>query len=203
VDLRKRWFETWQLLGLAGNAELLQELLRRYKEPQRSYHTLQHLEECFAKLDELRGLAEHPAEVELALWFHDAIYEPRRGDNEQRSADWARASLLAAGGAPEAAGRVHALIMATRHAVEPSGMDQQVLIDVDLSILGAGAQRFDEYEAQVREEYRWVPKPIYRRKRAEILRSFLERPSIYSTPRFVERYEKQARANLQRSLARR
>jgi len=195
VDLRRRWFEAWQALGLAGDSDLLQQILDHYGEEHRSYHTLQHLEECFGKLDELRGIAEHPAEVELAVWFHDAIYEPRRNDNEQRSADWARQSLLAAGAAAE---RVHALVMATRHAVEPSGIDQQVLIDVDLAILGAEAQRFEEYEAQVRKEYRWVPELIYRRRRAEILRSFLDRPTIYSTPLFIERYEKQARANLAR-----
>ena len=198
MDLRKRWFDAWRALGLAGDPDLLQEVLHRYSDARRKYHTLQHLEECNGKLDELSGIAEHPAEVELALWFHDSIYEPRRSDNEQRSADWARESLLAAGAAPDVAERVHALIMATRHAVEPRGIDQQVLIDVDLAILGADSQRFDEYETQVREEYRWVPELIYRRKRAEILRSFLERPTIYSTPLFVERYEKQARANLAR-----
>ena len=198
MDLRKRWHDAWQALGLAGDSNLLEEVLHCYSDARRTYHTLQHLEECFGKLDELRGFAEHPAEVELALWFHDSIYEPRRSDNEQRSADWAREILLAAGAASEIAERVHALIMATRHAAEPSGIDQQVLIDVDLSILGAEAQRFDEYETQVRQEYRWVPKLIYRRRRAKILRSFLERPTIYSTPLFIERYEKQARANLAR-----
>jgi predicted metal-dependent HD superfamily phosphohydrolase len=77
-----------------------------------------------------------------------------------------------------------------------------VLVDVDLSILGATQSRFDEYERQVREEYGWVPEPIYRRKRREILESFLGRPAIYNTARFIGRYEQQARANLARSLAR-
>lgn len=151
----------------------------------------------------MRALPEHPAEVELALWFHDSIYDPGRKDSEQRSADYARESVLACGGAAEVANRVHALVMATRHAAEPQGVNQQVLVDVDLSILGAGAARFDEYEAQVREEYRWVPKPIYTRKRRRILEGFLSRATIFSTPLFIERYERQARANLQRSLARR
>jgi predicted metal-dependent HD superfamily phosphohydrolase len=81
-------------------------------------------------------------------------------------------------------------------------MDENVLVDVDLWILGAAEERFEEYEGQVREEYGWVPGPIYRRKRRAILESFVSRPTIYSTGRFIERYERQARANLARSIAR-
>jgi predicted metal-dependent HD superfamily phosphohydrolase len=178
VDLRKRW---------RGDAALLEQLLARYREPHRHYHTLQHLEECFEKLDELRDLAPHPGDVELALWFHDAIYDTRRDDNEARSADWARAAV---------GERVAELVMATRHDAQPTDMDARVLVDVDLSILGAPDARFAQYERQVREEYRWVPALIYRRKRRQILDGFLARPTIYNTGRFIERYEAQARRNL-------
>jgi predicted metal-dependent HD superfamily phosphohydrolase len=171
-----------------------EELIARYREPHRRYHTLQHLEECFARFDELADLAERPAEVELAIWFHDAIYDTKRGDNELRSADWA---LDATGNK-----NVHALVMATRHEAVPQGRDEQVLVDVDLWILGAPPERFDEYERQVREEYAWVPGLVYRQKRREILESFVARPAIYSTERFAQRYEPRARANLARSLAR-
>jgi predicted metal-dependent HD superfamily phosphohydrolase len=132
--------------------------------------------------------------VELAIWFHDAIYDTRRSDNEQRSADWAVSST--------GNSNLRALVMATRHEAVPEGIDAQVLVDVDLSILGAEPQRFDEYEVQVRQEYGWVPGMIYRRKRREILESFLERPTVYRTARFIERYEPRARANLARSVAR-
>jgi predicted metal-dependent HD superfamily phosphohydrolase len=98
--------------------------------------------------------------------------------------------------------RVHGLIMVTRHEAIPQAMDEKVLVDVDLWILGAPEMRFDEYEVQVREEYGWVPGPIYRRKRRELLESFLARPAIYNTDRFIQRYEARARANLARSLAR-
>jgi predicted metal-dependent HD superfamily phosphohydrolase len=152
---------------------LYEKLIAAYSEQHRRYHTLQHLEECFARFDELADLAEHPKDVELAIWFHDAIYDPRRDD------------------------------MATRHEAMPQTRDEEALIDVDLWILGAPQARFDDYEKQVREEYRWVPGLIYRRKRREILESFVARPTIYSTERFIQRYEAQARANLARSLARR
>jgi predicted metal-dependent HD superfamily phosphohydrolase len=92
--------------------------------------------------------------------------------------------------------------MATRHDAVPGDIDAQVLVDIDLSILGAEEKRFDEYERQVREEYGWVPEPIYRDKRKAILESFLARATIYNTARFIERYEPRARANLARSLAR-
>ncbi|MCI0349539.1 MAG: hypothetical protein L0Z53_08965, partial [Acidobacteriales bacterium] len=70
----EQWQEMWKGLGVAAaDAALFQELLGRYSETHRSYHTLQHLEECFAALEQARALAEHPCEVELALWFHDAV----------------------------------------------------------------------------------------------------------------------------------
>ena len=90
--------------------------------------------------------------------------------------------------------------MFTRHAVEPVGIDAQVLVDADLSILGAHPARFREYEAQVRGEYGWVPDEIFRPARAKILKEFLGRPYLYCTAHFRERYEAQARRNLEHSL---
>jgi predicted metal-dependent HD superfamily phosphohydrolase len=179
----------WKL----ADRSLYDALVARYSEPHRHYHTLQHLEECFAALDEIVHLGEHPADVELALWFHDAIYDPRRSDNEERSAEWARS----VGGE-----QVAQLVMVTRHEAVPVSRNEKVLVDVDLWILGAPEKRFEEYELQVREEYAWVPRPIYRRKRREILEGFLARRAIYSTEPFIQRYEPRARANLARSLAR-
>lgn len=195
----ERWQRTWSELGAQPPAGLFDELMARYGEPHRHYHTARHLDECFGQMS--RELAERPAEVELALWFHDAIYQPKRQDNEARSADWARASALAAGVAAGCADRLHALVMATRHEAVPQGRDQQVLVDIDLSILGASAARFEEYERQVREEYAWVPGFVFRSKRKSILRQFLARPTIYSTAPFRERLEAPARANLARSIA--
>jgi predicted metal-dependent HD superfamily phosphohydrolase len=187
-----RWLELWQRLGARPPAGLYEELIARYREPHRKYHTEQHLDECFAHFD---SAPEHPAAVELALWFHDAIYDARRQDNEQQSADWARRI-----GPPEAADRVHALIMATRHDAVPSGRDAELLVDIDLSILGAAPERFDEYERQIRQEYSWVPAFVFRRKRGEILEGFLARPAIFNTERFFQKLETAARANLRRSL---
>ena len=203
-DANNRWLAPWTALGVPRSPRLEAlhaEVLARYREPQRHYHTVQHLDECFERWAEIRAHAEHPAEVELALWFHDAIYDTHRSDNEALSAALALGTALGLGVAEESAQRMSDLILCTRHAVEPQGADAEALIDVDLSILGATPQRFDEYELQVRQEYGWVPEETFRQRRAEILEQFLARRHIYSTEIFRERYEPRARANLARSLA--
>jgi predicted metal-dependent HD superfamily phosphohydrolase len=163
---------------------------------------MQHLDECFANFDRLRDAADHPEEIELALWFHDAIYDTRRTDNEERSAEWARSSALAAGVASAVADRLHALVLATRHDAVPATTDEQILVDVDLAILGAEPQRFDEYERQVRAEYAWVADDAFRVARRRILEAFLSRPRLYGTERFAALYEARARTNLRNSIAR-
>jgi predicted metal-dependent HD superfamily phosphohydrolase len=197
----EHWRKLWARLGAAVTDELLfYDLTARYSEPHRRYHTLQHLDECFEKLADLKAEAVHPDEVELALWFHDAVYDTRRQDNEENSADWARSTVFAAGLATPVAARIHTLVMATRHNAVPSGTDEQILVDVDLSILGSRPERFNEYENQIRDEYSWVPGMVFRSERRTILKEFLERPTIFSTQKFIEAYEAQARQNLERSI---
>lgn len=196
------WRRAWAGIGAAGEGTALFERLKAaYAEPQRHYHTLQHLGECLALFDGARTLADRPHEVELALWFHDAVYEVKRHDNEQRSADWAREALRDAGVGGDAAQRVHDLVMATRHTAVPAGRDERLLVDIDLSILGAERARFDEYERQIRREYAYVPGFLFRRKRREILKGFLDRPAIYGTPHFHDALEARARENLARAIA--
>ena len=193
----------WPRLGVAvPDAAVFEQLIASYSEPHRKYHTLRHLDECFAKLEELRAEANHPEEVELALWFHDAVYDTRRQDNEAKSAEWARRTASAANLPGGVAERIHKLILATRHDAEPHEPDEKVLVDVDLSILGEAPEVFDQYEDQIREEYSWVPAFLFRSKRRKILRGFLARASIFNTGKFVAAYEARARVNLERSLKR-
>ena len=200
-ELLERWRAAWRELGAAADEALFAKLVARYTEPHRRYHTMRHLQECFDAFDTALGEAEHPAEVELALWFHDAIYDAKSQDNERRSAEWARASIVDAGLPAEVGERVHAMVMATRHdAAIPDTRDARILVDVDLSILGARRGRFDEYERQVREEYAWVPESVFARSRRDILERFLARRHIYETARFREALESRARVNLRRSI---
>jgi predicted metal-dependent HD superfamily phosphohydrolase len=200
--LLSNWNAAWGALGVVPADEALCiELQRSYSEPQRHYHTLQHLGECLAWFEREHALAEHPGEVAIALWFHDAVYDVHAHDNEARSAEWARSAMLAAGVQREAAERVHALVMATRHDAVPEGRDAELLIDIDLSILGAEQERFDEYERQVHAEYAFVPDEVRLPRRRAILQRFLAREAIYATPRMHALLEARARANLARSMA--
>jgi predicted metal-dependent HD superfamily phosphohydrolase len=197
------WARMWEALGAQTvSGGLFNQLVRAYGEPQRHYHTLQHLRECLAHWEAASALARQPEQVELALWFHDAVYDPQRSDNEERSAQWAHASVLAAGCPAEVADRIAALVRATAsHEAPVDDPDAQLLLDIDLAILGAGPARFDEYERQVRAEYAHVPEAAFRAGRGRVLAGFLGRPRLYATAPFHDALEQRARDNLARSLA--
>lgn len=194
--LPSSWAHAWSDLGLQPPSGLFEQLVRAYVEPQRHYHSLQHLSECLAHFEQARHLAQQPGEVVIALWFHDAIYDVRGKDNERRSADWAIRVLASCQASQATLDRVERLIMATRHDATPSDADEQLLVDIDLAILGATPERFAEYDAQVRAEYAWVPGFVYCMKRRSVLKAFLARPRLYGTDHFRARYEAQARRNL-------
>ncbi|RYZ11252.1 MAG: N-methyl-D-aspartate receptor NMDAR2C subunit [Comamonadaceae bacterium] len=199
--LARSWQSAWSAVGVeVPDPALFAELLARYTEPQRHYHTLQHLGECLDALADAHDLAERPGEVALALWFHDAIYDLDAHDNEARSADWAARALTAEGASNEAAARVHALVMATCHTAQPTEADAQLLVDIDLSILGAPAARFAEYEAQIRREYAHIPTDVFEPRRRRILGTFLARDPLYQTPGIRARCEANARVNLRRAI---
>ncbi len=200
------WQLAWAGVGARGDgAEVFHALQARYNEPHRKYHTQQHLAECLATFDTVQTLAVHPHEVALALWFHDAVYEvqPVAGapGNEAQSAQWACRGLTQAGVASPSVARVESLIMATCHTAQPVLPDEQLLVDIDLSILGADPQRFAQYERQIRQEYAHVPDAMFARKRREILSGFLARSRIYATAYFYDALEARARENLQGSVS--
>jgi predicted metal-dependent HD superfamily phosphohydrolase len=189
-------------LGATGLAEpLATDLLARYAEPGRAYHGVEHLHDCLAQLDAAPPDDADRDRVEAALWFHDAVYDPRTGDNEARSAELARTRLSAIGVPGTTAEAVAGLVLLTRHLAPPESAEGRLLCDVDLSVLGRDPAAFDRYEAGIRAEYAWVPEAVYRRERATLLRRLVDRYPLYTTPYFRERYEARARANLARSLA--
>jgi predicted metal-dependent HD superfamily phosphohydrolase len=177
------------------------DLLAHYQETHRHYHTQQHLRECLQQLAKFEGSAERPAEIAIALWFHDAIYDTGRQDNERKSADWARLVLSNAGVALEVVDRVDAMIMATCHKERPTTQDACLLVDIDLSIFAAPPARYAQYEKQVRREYGWVPEPVFQPKRRKVLMSFLGRDHIFDAIPLREHYEVAARANLIQALS--
>lgn len=185
--------------GNASSAPYVQ-LLEAYSQPLRAYHNVTHLEDCLRQLDGALSEAQRPNVVEAALWFHDAVYDPKASDNEEQSAAWARTSLLDAGVAEEAVRRIGAMILATKHNGEPDSSDAALMLDIDLSILGREPNVFEQYDRAIREEYAWVPEEQYRAARAAILERFLARPAIYGTGTFFRRFENQARVNLEETI---
>ncbi len=184
-------------------------LLRAYSQTHRVYHTAQHLAECLAHLRvasagmlQSADASQQAAEIALALWYHDAVYRPERGDNEVRSARWLRVRAQQFGISPSCIARLTAMVLATRHGVAsvPVDAQTQLLLDIDLAILAATPARFREYCEQVRFEYAFVPAAIFANKRAQVLREFLTQEKIYCSP-FGARFEAAARLNLTNEIA--
>jgi predicted metal-dependent HD superfamily phosphohydrolase len=195
--MKDRWLRVWSELGVdPPSAATFDALRASYSAPDRHYHDLRHVADCLEKFDACRQEAERPAEIEMAIFFHDAIYDTHTADNELKSAEWARGALLEQDVAEPVARRVFDLILATAHAREPAEGDPSLLCDIDLSILGESPETFREYDRRIAAEYAWVPAEIYRQKRGEVLAGFLARPRIYRTAGFFERYEEAARRNL-------
>lgn len=186
-------------LGLSPDPGLASELLSAYNGPGRHYHTIEHVEACLAVFRQFDHLAQRPHEIEIALWFHDAVYDTRRDDNESRSADWATAYLNGRGVDDGAISRIAAMIRATKHH-EAADPDTALLLDVDLSILGMPPDVFRAYDAAIRKEFDWVPESQFRDGRTRILTGFLERDRIFRMPQVFARYESQARSNLVRAI---
>ncbi len=195
-----RWQALWQELGGTAPAGSFVELSAAYGAADRHYHGAEHITACLAHLDRWRSLATNAALVELALWTHDLIYDTHRQDNEAVSAERACQWLADAGLAAHA----HALremILATRHQQPPTDSDAALVVDIDLSILGSSAPVYAGYEAAVRQEYAWVPEPLFRAGRASLLRQLLAMPTLYHHAPLAEQWEEPARRNLQAALA--
>lgn len=193
---QQRWSDLCQRLGCPDSARWFRVLEQAHSERHRHYHTAVHVQECLDLFDQSDEKPDHPDEVEFAIWLHDIVYAPRRDDNERQSAELALQWLRTCQVDEERVERVGQLILTTRHSEEPKTPDEALLQDIDLGILGAPRQRFEEYEEQVRREYRWVPRFIFRSRRGEILRSFLGREAVYHTSWFRANRESTARGNL-------
>ncbi len=197
-----RFGRLWERLGAQGDSDpSFERLAEAYGGTGRAYHTMAHILDCLARLDEAGAPQERSETVEAAIWFHDVVYDARRSDNEDRSADWAARILGGARTPPAVVDRVAGLIRMTAHTAPASDPEGALVCDIDLSILGRDPREFDEYQRRIREEYAWVPAPLYRAGRTRVLTRFLDRDRIYLTPYFHDRYESAARENLRRALA--
>ena len=202
ANLYSRWDALLRPLGTpATRHHDFEQLVRHYREPHRGYHTLAHIADCLRQFDGVRHMAPRDADtIETAIWFHDVIYDPRRSDNEGASAEYATVALARLGADEPFREQVSRLIGLTRHTQLPTDLAGQLMVDVDLSSLGASAAVFEQNGQNIRREFAHVDDATYRRSRADILRKFDARPRIYLTDVFFARHEQAARANLRRAI---
>jgi predicted metal-dependent HD superfamily phosphohydrolase len=188
----------WQHL-LPDSAPSFADLAARYGERGRHYHTLDHIR---AVLDHIDALwPDAPPALRLAAWLHDVVYDSRAADNEERSADYARAVLPALGVPSDVIDETARLILLTRsHETDPDDRAGRTLLDADLAVLAADAPTYDAYAAAIRREYAWVPEPDYRAGRRRVLERFLVRSRIFLSMEMAEA-EPRARDNLRREIA--
>lgn len=185
----------------------LRAVRRRYVEPHRAHHGVAHLSEVLVALRGLRADLADPGAAWLAAYYHDAIYDPRRTDNEAASAALLRAELAHLIG-PERLDRAAALVLATATHRVPEGLDAAsardcaLFLDADMAVLGGDATRYARYAAGIAAEYEPVHgRAAYRRGRADFLRRSLARERLFLTDRFHARLDARARTNLRRELA--
>lgn len=171
-----------------------------YTQPARHYHNLDHLHNCLRELDEVRELAQDADAIEIALWYHDIVYDIAAPDNEARSAQLVFEICMAAGLPGSFAGVVSRLIIATDHRGEVKTKQEQLIRDIDLSILGKPSDEYHNYETSIRKEYSMVPDDEFKTGRMNFLRQLLDQRAIYLTDFFSGKYELTARANIKHAL---
>ncbi len=199
---KSRWIDLMKYFNLGDNQQTFAALVNAHAEKHRHYHTSEHINACLSHLDKVHTLAGNAQEIELALWFHDAIYHPYRGDNEIKSAQLAHQFLSDNGVDNEVINCIEQLIMVTLHTEADVSLtgDQALMVDIDLSILGSREGVYEIYEKNIRQEYRFVPFFLYKKKRKEILQMFLDQSRIYHSDHFFDMFEKQARENISKAI---
>ena len=209
-EIETRFVVHWNSLprraGVRARSDPFADMARRYQEPERGYHVLWHPWDCIHELDMARPHLplldrEGFLAVESSIWLHDVIYDWQAKDNERRSADYMAEAMRADGVTESFIARVDRIIMATVHRSDtPAFLDEQVMVDIDLSIFGREWIVFYGYELGIWHEYQHMDANKFRPGRARILQEFRDRPKLYALPYFRERYEERARRNLGKSI---
>ena len=175
-------------------------LISQYSESHRYYHTLTHIEDCLFKcyiaIEHINDLKS----FQIALLYHDIFYDPKRKDNEEKSAKYAYELLQKMDF--QNAQKVKDLILLTKHPSIPKTQDEKLLLDIDLSILGENSNIYKVYEENIRKEYIHVPKVMYNYGRKKLLKKFLAQERLFHTDIFFDKYEEQARVNLKWEISR-
>ncbi|HJW18218.1 MAG TPA: hypothetical protein VJ499_13900 [Flavisolibacter sp.] len=176
------------------------EIEKSYSNPKRAYHTLSHLQQFYNELESASELIQNREALLFSLFFHDLVYNPLRRDNEERSNIIAENRLATLDVPPALIHTCMALIMATKAHERSEDNDTNIFTDADLSILGQPADVYDAYIAAIRKEYILYSDLLYKPGRKAVVQHFLSQERIFKTDHFFQKYEQQARQNLQREL---
>lgn len=209
VTVEARLYAMWQALvrslsvASAFAEEAWQDVVFRYGENGRYYHTLTHVDHVLEVAESVREQIDDWTAVQLAVWFHDIVYNPQAEDNEEKSALYAWQLLQKWQLSSDVIYKVSNLILATKAHIsdDQTDLDCLTLLDADLAILGVEPARYCVYAEAIRQEYKFVPEIAYKIGRAKVLEAFLNRPQIYRTPTLHRRLETAARVNLTVELA--
>ena len=199
---RRRFERLWSRSIGDGARAVFDELDALYGEAHRRYHTAGHIEHCLRQFDLGAGRMDEPDVVEMALWFHDAIYDIPGADNELRSAELFAARAAGRGSAAFRSD-VHRLVMATTHLEPPPAtLDESFIVDIDLSSFGRPWEEFLSDSRAVRAEHPHVPDSEFYPRQKKFLESLAARPVFCFTEFFRDRHEARARRNIERLCAR-
>ncbi|VVB78145.1 Uncharacterised protein [uncultured archaeon] len=198
--MSQRFSDCWKNVGGSPLVNPWGFLFDFYNEKDRAYHNMDHILQGLKEIDLAKKFLEKPSELELAWYFHDAIYDPKRKDNEEKSAEFLRATLNSSSVSNDRLKTMKQLILDTKHLEVPKTYDGKFICDIDLSIFGKSEIIYNKYAENIRKEYLGVPLKDYKAHRAEVLKRFLERPAIYYTEFFSQRYGEVARKNLEREI---
>ena len=203
AHLRDQWNE---LAALYTTNEDLKcksfEMLKdKYTEKGRFYHSLGHIKALLSLFESLKHMIQDKEAIRFAIWFHDIIYNTKRTDNEERSAELATKILSELNVHNHTIDLVRQLILATKdHKAGDLSQDAKLFLDMDLSILGVSEGVYRDYSKAIRNEYSWVPYFLYRSSRKKILKSFLDRERIYFTAEMNNRFETKAKINIENEI---
>jgi predicted metal-dependent HD superfamily phosphohydrolase len=202
ADLKKIWNE--QAARYSDNeylvAGLWGEIEKVYTTKLRYYHNLAHLEYMAERAIQYKDALTDFDTVMFSIIYHDIIYNTRRHDNEQKSADTARDRLTQLGVPTEKITKCQQQIIATKDHNDNVDEDTNFLVDFDLAILGDTPEKYQYYTKQIRREYSIYPDFLYKKGRKKVLQHFLAMDSIFKTDEFHNNYEQQARKNLTTEL---
>jgi len=197
--MKTKWLALMQALDFDPNEDEYEKILNYYSEQHRAYHNLSHIADCLKKC-EFNQYTKSNIDLQLAIWYHDVIYRSFKKDNESKSAEQAETFLLNQSFDKDRIDHIKDIIMSTLHTNPPSNEDEAYMMDIDISILGSSLSAYSTYSKNIRMEYKLIPGFIYKRKRIEVLKMFLNKKNLFHTSYFKSKYETTARINIEIEL---